>query len=197
PTMPLTEFSGVLGVKRAAHLLRRATFGATKQDIDDFAGLTAAQAVDRLLRQPLPDPLLPLDPVTGQEWVMTGTTSANSEEDQLQQYFKGWFIGQMLSNGVDPLLALSYSARERIVFFLHTHFTTIQSKVNNSRSLYFQNQLLRHFALDDLNADPLVNIKELSVKISIDNAMLALLDGNRNVKGSPNENYAREFLELY
>lgn len=195
--MPLTEFSGVLGVKRAAHLLRRATFGATKQDIDDFAGLTAAQAVDRLLRQPLPDPLLPLDPVTGQEWVMTGTTSANSEEDQLQQYFKGWFIGQMLSNGVDPLLALSYSARERIVFFLHTHFTTIQSKVNNSRSLYFQNQLLRHFALDDLNADPLVNIKELSVKISIDNAMLALLDGNRNVKGSPNENYAREFLELY
>ena len=53
------------------------------------------------------------------------------------------------------------------------------------------------FALDALNPDPFINFKELSVKISIDNAMLGLLDGNLNVKGSPNENYAREFHELY
>lgn len=195
--MPLAEFSGTLGVKRAAHLIRRATFGGTKQQIDAFAQLSPAQAVDQLFRQVLPDPLLPIDPATGQEWFLTGTTDANSEEDTLQTYFKGWFIGQMMSTGIDPSLSLAYSARERMVFFLHTHFTTIQSKVNNSRSLYFQNQLLRLFALDAMNPDPLVNFKELSVKISIDNAMLALLDGQMNVKGSPNENYAREFMELY
>ena len=195
--MPLPELSGALGLKRAAHLLRRATFGPTKEEIDAFALLTPAQAIQQLFRQTLPDPLLPTDPFTGQEWVITGTTDANNPDDELQQYFKGWFIGQMLSNGIDPALSLAYSAREKIVFFLHTHFTAIQSKINNSRSLYFQNQLLRMFSLDALNTDPLINFRELSVKISVDNAMLQLLDGNMNVKGSPNENYAREFHELY
>ncbi|HEY9488409.1 MAG TPA: DUF1800 family protein, partial [Chryseosolibacter sp.] len=195
--MPLPELSGTLGLKRAAHLLRRATFGPTKEEIDAFALLTPAQAIQQLFRQSLPHPLLPTDPLTGQEWVVTGTSDVNSPDDELQKYFKGWFIGQMLSNGIDPALSLAYSAREKIVFFLHTHFTAIQSKINNSRSLYFQNQLLRMFSLDALNADPLINLRELSVKISIDNAMLQLLDGNMNVKGSPNENYAREFHELY
>ena len=195
--MPLPELTGTLGVKRAAHLLRRATFGATKQQIDEFAALTAAQAVDQLFRQYLPDPVLPVDPLTGSEWVVSGTTDANSPEEDLQEYFKGWFIAQMVSTGIDPVQALAYSAREKVVFFLHTHFTTIQSKVNNSRSLYFQNQLFRLFALDALQSDPLFNFKELSVRIGIDNAMLRLLDGNMNVKGSPNENYAREFHELY
>ena len=195
--MPLPEFTGTLGLKRAAHLLRRATFGATKQQMDAFATLTPAQAIVQLFRQTLPDPVLPLDPSTGQEWFITGTTDANSPEDDLQKYFKAWFIGQILSTGIDPAHSLAYSTREKVVFFLHTHFTTIQSKVNNSRSLYFQNQLLRLFALDAMNPDPLINFKELSVKISIDNAMLRLLDGDLNVKGSPNENYAREFHELY
>ncbi len=195
--MPLTEFTGTLGLKRAAHLLRRATFGATKQQIDAFAALTPAQAIDQLFRQQLPDPVLPPDPATGQEWFISGTTDANNPDDKLQNYFKGWFIAQMLSTGIDPSQSLAYSTREKIVFFLHTHFTTIQSKVNSSRSLYFQNQLFRLFALDALNPDPIVNFKELCVKISIDNAMLRLLDGNMNVKGSPNENYAREFHELY
>src|SRR5690349_7547867 len=115
--MPLTEFSGTLGLKRAAHLLRRATFGATKEQIDAFAILTPAQAVAQLFRQALPEPVLPIDPKTGQEWFITGTTDANSEEDKLQAYFKGWFIGQMLSTGVAESHTLPYSAREKIVFF--------------------------------------------------------------------------------
>jgi len=195
--MPLPEFSGTLGLKRAAHLLRRATFGATKQQIDSFASLTPAQAITALFRQALPDPLLPLDPKTGTEWVLTGATGANSEDSDLQESFKRWFIGQMMSNGVAPGLSLAYSAREKLVFFLHTHFTTIISKVSNSRSLYFQNQLFRLFAFDALNPDPKINFKSLTVKVSVDNAMLRLLDGNLNVKGSENENYGRELLELY
>ena len=54
----------------------------------------------------------------------------------------------MMSAGIAPSLSLAYSAREKLVFFLHSHFTTITSKVANSRSLYFQNQLFRLFALD-------------------------------------------------
>lgn len=195
--MALPELSGTLGLKRAAHLLRRATFCATPQQLDAFAALTPSEAVQQLFQQTLPDPLLPPDPATMQEWFLTGTTDANSSDDQLQEYFKGWFISLMLSTGIEADLAMAWSAREKIVLFLHTHFTTIQSKVNNSRALYFQNQLFRLFALDGLTDDPLVNFKELSVKVSIDNAMLRLLDGDQNVKGSPNENYAREFHELY
>lgn len=55
--MPLQEFSGTLGVKRALHLLRRGTFGATKQDVDTFATRTPQQAINLLFRQALPDPL--------------------------------------------------------------------------------------------------------------------------------------------
>ncbi|MDH5608392.1 MAG: DUF1800 domain-containing protein, partial [Cyclobacteriaceae bacterium] len=97
-----------------------------------------------------------------------------------------------------------------LVFFLHTHFTTKRETVGNSRMLYFQQQLFRFFAFDknDLTipGDPLAgipdrivekNFKNLTLKISLDNAMLIFLDGRLNVKGRPNENYGRELLELY
>lgn len=177
-------------------MLRRTTFGATKAQIDDFATLTPAKAVEQLFGAILPDPVLPIDTATGAEWVISGTNDSNSGDDELQEFFKGWMIGQMLSKGIDPNQSLSYSLREKIIFFYHTVLTTIQSKVNNSRSLYFQNQLFRVYAFDKLEGDPF-NFKELTKKICVDNAMLRLLDGNLNVKGSPNENYARELHELY
>lgn len=197
--MPLPEYGGTLDIKRAAHLLRRATFGATYQQIYQFKDLTPAQAVSALFPESslLPDPAPPVNPLNGQEWVPTGSATVDEQDDSnLQELFKGWFIGQMLSVGVDPSLSLAYSAREKIVFFLHTHFTAIQSKIDNSRALYYQNQLFRKFALDGM-ADATVNFKELTKKVSVDNAMLLLLDGYLNVKGSVNENYARELLELF
>jgi uncharacterized protein (DUF1800 family) len=194
--MPLPPFAGVLGTKRATHLLRRASFGPTKEQIDSFATLTADQAVAQLFLQPLPAPVLPIDPKTGTGWLISGTTDANSADGDLQQFFKGWFMAQMLSKGVDPGFSLAYSTREKIVFFIHTVLTTIQSKVDNSRSLYFQNQLFRLFAFDK-TAGTKFNFKELTKKITVDNAMLKLLDGDLNVNGSPNENYARELHELF
>lgn len=189
--MPLPEFSGTLGLKRAAHLLRRAAFGATKQQIDAFASLTPAQAITQLFGQSLPEPVLPIDPKTGQEWVVSGITGANSEGFDLSRYLLSWFLGQTMHP------SLAYTAREKIVLFLHTHFTMMMEKVNDTRALYFQNELFRKFALDGNSADALVNFKTLTVKASVDNAMLQLLDGTLNVKGSFNENYARELLELY
>jgi uncharacterized protein (DUF1800 family) len=207
--MPLTPLTDQLGLKRAAHLLRRATFGAPISTIKEFADLTPAAAVSQLLRATLPDPLPPIDPLTGQAWG-TGTAidpltgqreiilPAGEEDGEYQEYFKGWFIGQMMSAGIAPESSFAYAAREKIVLFLHTHFPAIQSKISNSCSLYFQNQLFRLFSRDGITGvPPEINFKELTVKISIDNAMLRLLDGDLNVKGSPNENYARELLELY
>ena len=194
--MSLTPLSGALGTKRAAHLLRRATFGPNKDNIDEYAGKTAAEAVLALYSGSLPAPEAPIDPETGAEWAVSGIGGSNSGEGDLQNFFKGWFLAQMMSSGVDPGISLQYAAREKIVFFIHTVLTAITTKIDSSRALYFQNQLFRLYALDK-DADEKINFKELSKKVSVDNAMLRLLDGNLNVNGSPNENYARELLELY
>src|SRR5688572_28763505 len=101
--MALPEYSGPLEIKRAAHLLRRATFGATKPQIDSFASLTPQEAIIQLFGQSLPAPVLPIDPKTGQEWVLSGISDANSEESELEDYLLRWFIGQMMH----PSLAYS------------------------------------------------------------------------------------------
>jgi len=194
--MALPIFSGTLGVKRAAHLLRRAGFGGSKADIDAFASLTATTAVNNLFDNNLPDPVLPIDPLTNLEWVTNGASSSGSEESDLQEYFKGWFIGQMLGAVHNGNVKLSYQVREKTVMFMHTHFTTKQSVVSNSRSLYFQNQLFRVYAFDKTQ-DVEFSFKNLTKKICVDNAMLKFLDGRLNVMGNPNENFARELMELY
>jgi len=195
--LPELGDSTVLGLSRAAHLLRRVTFGVPKSKISQFAGMTLGNAVATLFpTAALPDPPLPLDPATNAEWVTTGPTGAR-KDGELQNFFKGWFIGQMAGAGIDPNTAPAYSAREKIVYFLHTHFTCIQSKVSSAQAMYYQNQLFRLFALDSVSTVPDANFKTLTVKVSVDNAMLRLLDGDLNVKGSVNENYARELLELY
>jgi uncharacterized protein (DUF1800 family) len=199
--MPLPEYLGTLGTKRAAHLLRRATFGPTKADIDAFALLSPSQAIQQLYHQALPDAPPPIDPDLNEPWVITGNTDQEKEEFEYMEFFKRWCIGQMMSAGVNPTQALSYAAREKIVFFIHSHLTAIAEKIGSSRALYYQNQLYRLYALDGVTS-PIVpadklNFKELTKKVSVDNAMLRLLDGNLNVNGSPNENYARELLELY
>jgi uncharacterized protein (DUF1800 family) len=195
--MSLPLFSGTLGPKRAAHLLHRASFGSTKELIDSFAGLTAPQAVTQLFQQPLTDPILPIDPKTSKEWFLSGVVDkVNSGNLELQDYFKGWFMAQMLSQGINPSQSLAYATREKIVFFIHTVLTTIISKVDDSRAIYFQNQLFRLFAFDK-NAGIKFNFKELAKKVSVDNAMLKVLDCQLNVNGNPQENYARELHELY
>lgn len=191
--MPLVSHSGVLGKKAAAHLLRRATFGPNKQEIDYFSGLTAAQAIAELF-QVTPEPAAPLVPGAVTSWVTTAP-SIDEEDDEQQQYVIRWWLGQILHTNVASQ-RMAFSTREKITFFLHSHFTTIQEVVNNSRSLYFQNILFRKYAFDGV-ADPVYSIRELAKKICVDNAMLALLDGRLNVKNNPNENFARELFELY
>ena len=191
--MPLAPHTGTLGRKAAAHLLRRATFGANKQEIDSFSSLTASAAIAQLFQSTA----LPAAPVIpgGATWV-TQPPSGTEDENDLQHYLACWCLGVILSTGVSAPNKLAFSTREKITFFLHTKLTTIHEVVNNSRASYFQNAMLRNYAFDGV-ADPKITLKELTKKICIDNAMLALLDGRLNVKGNPNENFGRELLELY
>ncbi len=169
-----------LGRKRAAHLLRRATFGPTKQDIDTFATYSIDQALNVLFAQKTP-PAPPVDPATSQDWVSPRPNDSNSEEGDLKEYVKAWWGDLMLNDGT--------SITEKMVWFYHTLLTTIISRVPESTAVYYQLALFRYYALG--------NYKSICKKICYDNAMLYNLDGRLNVKGSVQENFAREFLELY
>ncbi len=181
----LNEITGVLGSVRAAHLLRRATFGPTIAEIEQFSGLSASQALDLLLDDSAEDPLPPKDTATGLSWVDPPDTplagSGNSEQDQLFAYFQAWHMDVMRQ--AQPTL------KERITWFIHTHLPARWTEINQSEAIYYQNALYRHYAYG--------SFKELFKKICVDNAMLRYLDGYSNKKNSPNENFAREMFELY
>jgi uncharacterized protein (DUF1800 family) len=168
-----------LGKAGASHLLRRATFGPGRHDIENFARMTPAQAVDKLSRN-RPHMPVPLDPKTGKSW-LPARRGHNSPESVLRRCV----IQTWLQHACDTSLSLS----ERMVFFYHTHFTTMQSRVNYASAVYYQLKLFRHFALG--------NFKELAKRMCYEQAMLMHLDGRYNRKENPNENFAREFLELY
>ncbi|MFN8438241.1 MAG: DUF1800 family protein [Cytophagales bacterium] len=192
--MAISKRSGVLSRKAAAHLLRRTCWGFTSADLADFTGISVDAAMNKLYKS-VASPSAPIAPNETTSW--TSTAPVDGEDDGAYQAFlKKWWLGVILGTDISQADKLSFSAKEKIVFFLHTVFTTIQETVNSSRALYFQLELFRKYALDADESDT-INIKELTKKICIDNAMLNLLDGKQNIKSKPNENYARELLELY
>ena len=163
-----------LGKERANHLLRRLTFGPTSNDVDSFAQQNITQALQTLM-QPTPEPGIPFDPETGND-IFTSTADSNFMGSTLS-----WWLGIMKNSGNNII--------DRMAWFYHTHFTTIQSRIGNGKPIYNQIKLFRYYALG--------NFKELSIKICYDNAMLVHLDGRLNTKNRPQENFGREFLELY
>lgn len=177
----LSQFSGALGEQKAAHLLRRATFGPTVKNIKEFASYTATQALNVLFEdRPNPDP--PTDVKTGVTWLNPRSVNGtNSDTDLLIDYFANWWVNQMIVSGTN--------IKERLVWFLHSHLPVNRDIVNKSEAIYYQNKLFRYYAYG--------SYKELFQKICTDNAMLVYIDGTLNEKDSPNENFAREMFELY
>jgi len=176
----ITPHTGALGPKLAKHLLNRTTFGATHQQIKDFAELTPQQAVAELLL-PLTPPTPPLDPLTGDSWVNPAPTELNSGGEELVSFFTAWDLEQKRKS--IPNLT------EKMTWFLHSHLPIAYSVVTNPAAFYYQNVLFRYFALG--------NYKALFTKLTFDNGMLTYIDNYLNDYASPNENYAREMLELY
>ena len=173
---------GPLGRRLAAHLLRRATFGPTRAEIETFASKSADEAVELLMTfPPLPDH--PVDPATGQTWVVNGRTAANTPTDDLKLIVGSWWLHQLF----DPNLPLS--SMQKIVFFLHTSFVTGLDVVEYSENHYYTIRLLMFYADK--------SYKELARKICLDNGMNDFLDIGESEKSNPNENFVREFFELF
>ena len=94
---------------------------------------------------------------------------------------KRWWMLHLLKNDTP--------VNEHMTLFWHNHFTSSLEKVEQPNLMYLQNKLLRDNALG--------NYRSMLHKVARDPAMLVYLDGSKNVKGSPNENFARELLELF
>lgn len=170
--------SGPLGHRLASHLLRRTTFRYTRAQIDAFAVLTADQAVEQLLIVPAPTISEPIDHQTGQPWINSGVEPITGV-GLLRDYVKSWWTHQAL---LDP------SIGHKMMLFLHSNF--VVAAAEGTAEEYFDYLgLLRFYATG--------NFQTLAKKITLDNQMLRYLDNTLNNKANPNENYAREFLELF
>ena len=94
---------------------------------------------------------------------------------------KKWWVKQMLIT-TSPFT-------ERMTLFWHNHFTSSLASVKRPQLLLNQNKLLRQFGMGNFSA--------MLMYLTSDPAMLLYLDGDKNIAGSPNENFARELLELF
>jgi hypothetical protein len=179
---------------KARHLLVRAGFGGTPQEVQKLCSMGLYKAVDQLVefyRQPAPgtafDPVppLPVDPLEAKLRVefMTGRVAGARRSVERGQVgrLRHWWLQRMVESP-RPL-------QEKLTLFWHGHFANQDSVVQNSYTMYRQNQFFREHAAGNFGA--------LLYGIVHDPAMVRYLDNNKNVKGEPNENLAREILELF
>jgi len=197
----LAPYAGVWDERLAAHLLRRAGFGATSDETKRYASLGVHAAVDALINFPstagLPAPDNLYDPRATllqyfQQGVRPGMVDdmtrrkigqeVRQNERQSVIALQLWWLNRMLATPA-PL-------QEKMALYFHGHFTSaaIQKGVTPVMT-YNQNQLFRDNALG--------NLRELTWQVSIDPAMMIYLDNARSDPQHPNENYARELMELF
>jgi uncharacterized protein (DUF1800 family) len=159
-------------MKWAGHLYRRAAFGPNLGELR----LAIKEGYDATLNR-----ILHGDSQQ-QKWeqILTKVGDNIAKRDDIAES-RAWWLYAIL-NSLYPL-------REKMTLFWHNHFATSVAKVQRVDLMYQQNQLLRQHALG--------NFRPLLLDISHDPAMLLWLDSNYNVKGKPNENYAREVMELF
>ena len=180
----------ILDADDARFFLTRVGFAPDSGEVAQYVGLTREQAVDKVLATartesvtPLPDWVL--EPIPTRDIRKTWTDDQRRDEQRLrgQRYelLRAWWVREMLST--------PSSLTERMTLFWHNHFTSGQDKVQYPQQMAQQNMLLRR--------DALGNFGELLHDVAKDPAMLQYLDGASNRKGKPNENFAREVMELF
>lgn len=181
--------------KRAAHLLGRAGFGTTPDQLAAASKKPMEQVIDELF--------IPAPHVEPPEWIKPGEETKpdykallkglNDEEKRLvrrdyqklygqqQRELVAWWVNRMITTP-SPL-------QEKTALFWHGHFATSIRKVRIPYMMYQQNETFRKQGLG--------NWKDLITAVSQDPAMLIYLDNTRSKAGAANENYARELMELF
>jgi uncharacterized protein (DUF1800 family) len=195
----------------AAHLLNRAGFGGSPSEIKAFHALGRVKAVDSLIaptepidafpvpawcteeralaewrarqeqRKSLRQTMRTLSPEAADMAKREAQKEAQKEDRQRALEAQGWWFRRMLKTQA-PL-------REKMTLFWHDHFATSIQKVKQPVLLVRQNELFRTNAFG--------SFKDLTQAILMDPAMLLYLDTQSSKKGMPNENFAREVMELF
>lgn len=156
-----------------AHLMRRAGFGATREELETYAAKDYADVVEDLLH---PDRFPELDDTLFCRYYSLGSTMV----DAPVLWHARWLYRMI--NTQRPL-------EEKMALFWHHVFATGWHKSENTPSMVNQIESFRRNGLSDM--------RTILLDLSRDPAMLDWLDNNENHKASPNENYGRELLELF
>jgi uncharacterized protein (DUF1800 family) len=182
----------------AAHLLNRAAFGGTPEEIEATHRKGLAAAVEALIdigadatRVPPPAWAYPRNiraermqikmAKDHEQNFQAKAREVRTMEGQDLLDLRRWWLDRMM-NGPAPLL-------EKMVLFWHGHFATSAQKVRDAYWMWLQNDTLRSNALG--------NFATLVKKISRDPAMMIYLDLQQSQREHPNENWARELMELF
>lgn len=172
----------VLGYYKAAHLLRRTCYRVTKAMINQYATKTPQQALNSLFIFNLPTPSRPLNSLGETYYPTFAETTFNDSINTggaVNNYFeKYWWLYNAYN---------APNIQYKISNLLHSFFITNELVV--PWQFYDYLELLRYHTNG--------SIKDLAIRITRDNRMLYYLDNRFNNKNSPNQNYAREFLELF
>jgi hypothetical protein len=205
---------------RAAHLLERAGLGGTPQEIDRLAAMTPEQAVQWLVQYQAVenDHLLPFDesgifdpPVepfpksradavriaraTGEAMGVKPKPSGDRPLQPVVDRFFYWLRADRLEVWraqqwwAKRMLTTNRPLEEKLALFWHGHFATSDDKLRDYRKSLKQLALFRTAGNG--------NFRDLLIGVAKDPAMLVYLDAGENIKGSPNENFSREILELF
>ncbi len=179
-----------LTAEDARHLLVRTGFAALPAEIAKFQGLTRAEAVRRILAATRSEAVTPPPAWTGEVRDLR-PPGRNASPEERRAWLRrrveeglelvGWWYREMIATP-SPLT-------ERMTLFWHNHFTSAFRKVRVPVLLYRQNVTLRRHALG--------NFAQLVHAMAADPAMIVYLDSLQNRRGYPNENFARELLELF
>lgn len=172
---------------RAGHLLRRTTFLPRWADIQTILGMSPSAAVDMLLETPSrPEPPSVADSIT---------ESLNGLNTELQNAVRGVWANNFRTLQVwyaEVMQDAGLTLAEKMTGFYSNHFATefvVDLDYVIAPLLYRQNKLFRDNGLG--------SYRSMMKGITLDGAMLVYLGGHLNKAGAPNENYAREMLELY
>lgn len=187
----LAPYTKPLDKRTAAHLLRRLSFAPTQKQIELFIGKTAQEAVTILLG----DPDNEYQPTTNPGWINSVTENPYGAdiytrlqiEGQWRSYhsdLQSWWIKLMIGENTPSV--------EKLVHFWSNHFTTEFSYDD----AYIPPQILFR-QLSMFRKHRLGNFKQFVEDVTLDTGMLIYLGGYLNTNRRPNENYARELMELY
>jgi len=171
------SFQKPWNAQRVAHLYRRLGFGATYDQIQQGLQMSPGALVDQLLDTAAN--LAPLAPPSWANFTTDDYAGDNVLVEAHRREMRHRWLSDMLNEGI----------RAKMALFWHNHFVT-QSLIigcNSYQDSYYA--LLHQYAFG--------NFREFTLEMGKNPAMLVYLNGNVNIVGEPNENYARELMELF